>query len=65
MNIGKWKYEMLNINEYEMSCYILWLLCLILLIYDNLIFLDLIGLYVMNFCVIEIKFVYCIYENLC
>lgn len=36
-----------------------------LLIYDNLIILDLIGLYVMNFCVIEIKFVYCIYENLC
>lgn len=65
MNTGKWKYEMLNINEYEMSCYILWLLCSILLTYDNLITLNLIGSYAMNFRVIETKFVYCIHENLC
>lgn len=65
MNTGKWKYETLNINEYEMSCYILWLLCSILLTYDNLITLDLIGSYAMNFRVIETKFVYCIHENLC
>lgn len=65
MNTGKWKYEMLNINEYEMSCYILWLLCSILLTYDNLISLDLIGSYAMNFRVIETKFVYSIHENLC
>lgn len=36
-----------------------------LLTYDNLITLDLIGSYAMNFRVIETKFVYCIHENLC